>query len=379
MKKIVIAATVVVCICSAAKGVYASEKEAKESVAWLQNFSCPAAGSMMKVDGLKTQSEIDDAKRHNWAFVTKQISEIGRVSALRDKEVAKSQRLGTNIDRELKKLDDKIKDGKAAMATALVQWTLADWVELSRVTAYYPANSNASHPLTQYKSRFSDLSELIKKAGNTGTTRELLVPIGIKYKQCLVEVQNQIVNQNAPSILDATANSTNPADFGNVINKYAVIDASFGADTPAVIHELREKQKDLQDEANRIAAEKAREAEKIRVAKEKERYEKALAEAEKNLPTAQAFVRTAKARNQSQMLGFLSSTVTLTSPRGTKSGKNQVAEALNQLMGSDKVGTISSPTISGTSLVSYISSDAGRLKLYFNFQGDKISSLRITQ
>lgn len=356
--------------------------KAKSSVAWIQNFSCPQIGAPLQIKGVSTQEEIEKMKKENWTFAQKQANAIAQTTSSRNQVLNKISKKGgalsSSVKSELADLDGEIELAKAKTTTALVFWTLANLAELPKLSSFYPSTSNSPHPLANHLISYQQLNQFIKQTGGSASPIDSLNSIREKFHACLVNAQNQIAVANSPSINDAVQATLSPEEIGNILRKYDIAEANFsgpGVTVPVFITAVQNRQKELQDEARRIAEEKAR-AEQERMEKDAQyRYQVQLERAQKHLPIAQEFIHAISSRNQAKALELMHDNVSMSSPKGSYSGKHDVLSKLQSNQG----GSPPAPYLSGTSILSAIPTKKGTYYLHFDFTDGLISRLSVTQ
>jgi hypothetical protein len=148
-----------------------------------------------------------------------------------------------------------------------------------------------------------------------------------------------------------------------------------GISTPQIINDLRKRQKALQDEELRVAEQKMREGKALSEKEHQLRTEMEAKLAERNLPVAQALVQALTNRDEAKILELMHERISITTPKGTHHGKRNVAATLDKLASSRKVGSISSPSLRGSRIVSSVSTVKGTFPLYFSFENGLVSEL----
>lgn len=361
--------------------------KAAASVRWMNEFNCPSLGLPPNVKGMQTETETRAQQESSWAFAQGRLDALRAPLAQREAVLRNAKRTD-NYDAELARLDAQLTATLARAGTALVNWSLANWIELAKVDASYPYPPQGAHPLDRFLQREARLREFVQAAGRLPGAADYLLPVAAKFRSCLLVMQNQIVERNADSIRIAMNATTRSADVAPIGRSYGVVEASFsgpGVVVPEVITALQ-AHGDVLKERERVAAE----AEAKRLA-ELARIEEAKRPAARPSPSApepktdlQAQLRTASSlvqalvnRSVGDALRFMHADISLSSPLGRAQGKNQVSSALQQGFASGRGGNIGQPQISGGQVVASVQSARGAGTMYFQFQDGLVSSLQI--
>ncbi len=356
-----------------------SISKANASLKWLQEFPCPSVGSNLDVQGMRTREEINAAKLDNWTFVTKQIAAIGSADTVRSRTLVKANQRGVSPSQDfqgdIEDLDHEIEAARAKSTTALTTWVVANWVEMSRIDPFYPPDSASLHPLSSYLSSYKDLQTITRQVSTNATV------IPDRYLSCAVSMQNQMFEVNAAMVHKRADESSSPAEIRRLLEKYDAMRTTFvapGIVPPATVQLIQKRAKDMENEAHRLAEQKRREEDEIRRKNAQAAYEIDLKHAKENLPIAEKFISALTNHNQSQMFELLHENVSLSTPKGSYSGKSAVAAKIGE-SASQKGGRIASPSIVGTDIVSVISHPKATLSLIIRIQDGLVNRLQLVK
>lgn len=363
----------------------ASIEKAKASIKWLQDFPCPVPGATLDVKGMRTPEEIDTAKKDAWSYASNQIAAISSADSIRSRTLRKASQKGkapTNSLRDdIEELDFEMEAARAKIATALVTWVVANWVEMAKIDPLYPPDSVSAHPLSPYTAAPRELQTMTNQISSKALGADQLAIIPDKYSACAAHMQNQIFEVNGVMVKQRADESSSPAEIGQLLVKYDPMNTGFsatGITPPTVVLEIQRRKKDLENEALRLAEQKRREEEEIRRRDAQAAYEIDLKRANENLPVAKAFIDALTSHNQSQLRELLHDNVSLDTPKGSYSGKSSVVAKLEE-NSHQRGGGISSPSIMGTQIISVISHPKARLSLFISIQDGLIRQLRIVK
>lgn len=363
----------------------ASIDKAKASIKWLREFPCPVAGATLDVKGIRTPEEINSAKKDNWNFAASQIAAIGSADTVRNRTLRKVNQSGvssnSSLQGDIEELDSEMEAARAKIATALVTWVVANWVEMTKIDPLYPPDTALAHPLSSYLAAQNELQSMTKRIGSKALPTDQLAIIPDKYSTCAVYMQNQIFDVNGAMVKQRADETSSPTEIGQLLAKYDPTNAGFaatGITPPTMVLEIQRRKRDLENEALRLAEQRRREEEELRRRDAQAAYEMDLKRANENLPVAKVFIQALTSHNQSQMLELLDENVSLDTPKGSYSGKRSVAAKLEE-NSNQRGGGISSPSIMGTQIISVISHPKARLSLFISIQDGLIRQLRIVK
>lgn len=369
--------------------------KAAASLKWLEAFTCPSLGVPLGVRGMQSDEEVAAQQQSSWSFA--QTTLEGLRGPLQKREaVLRTAKKGDNYEAELARVDAQLTAAMARVGTALVNWSLANWVELSKVEAAYPYPAAGPHPLERFLQRDKQLGELVNIAGRL-PGNEYLQSLAPKFHQCLLQSQNQVVERNADSIRSAANAMKSASEVAPIARSYGVVDASFagpGVATPEVIRALHAQGEVLKErervaaeaEANRLAAlERAEEARKAgrpalagQPAAAKPGGAPALpANLQAQVKVAAALVQALLGKSINDALKHMHHDITMSSPLGTAQGKPQVASALQRGFSQGGSGSLGQPTVIGGQVVASVQSARGNATMVFGFTDNLVSSLRI--
>lgn len=365
-------------------GELAAIEKAKTSLRWLENFSCPALGAPMSVRGMGSEAETAAQMETSWSFAQNALEGL-RGPLSRRQTVLRSAKPGDNYDAELARMDEQFQVAVARASTALVNWSLANWVDLSRLEGRLDYPLVGPHPLQPYARRLGELNQLTGMAAKL-PGNEYLTPIGGKFRQCLLALQSQFVQRNAGSIRGAVAAATQPAQLDAILQAYGPIDPQFSSGAvPQPIQEVRDQVALLEDRQRRAAeAEAARQAKAqpggaTRDAKAGRAGGPPAASApdlSAELKVAGAVVKALDNQAAGEALKYMHAEVVLSSPLGQARGKLEVSSALQKGFTSGRSGSIGQPYVSGSQVVADVQSQRGSGRMLFGFKDGLVSSIQ---
>ncbi len=354
-----------------------SEADAARSVAWLQGFACPSPGQPLQVGGLETAAKTQASKATNLKYAQQSITDIRQAINVRNQtqqELSQQKRISKGMQRSLDKVDARIRERVAKMSVALVQWSLAEYVELSRLDPQFDASSNNPHPLTPFGDRLVTISGIASHYASQPGVGEYLAPIPGAVEACLRQAQTKVVEYNQ-SYLERSLNAAKSSQAAQrLIARYDVFKTGWGGNPPRAIVAARRVVKELEENERRLAdaaeRERQKQLEEDRRRQEEER-QRLIAAAEKNMPNAQQLVSALRSRDVARATQVMSSGVVMTSSQtSARRGIEQVERALRDRFAStDTPPRIYEPRISSRGEI-YVelrsSKGSGTMRLAFN-------------
>lgn len=387
--------------CGAATAQDVADKNAIDraaaSIQWLNNFSCPSVGLALSVKGMQNEAETAAQIDSSWNFVQGRVDAL-RTSLTQREAVLRQAKAGDNYDAQLARFDAQILGTMARVGTSLVNWSLANWVEISRLDAAYPYPTQGPHPLARHVQRNAALGKMANTLARLPGSAEYVQPIVAKFHHCLLVAQNQIVERNADSMRIAMNAATRSSDASQIVPPYGSVDPGFASDAvpmPEVVKTvlahvatLKERERVAAEEAARRLAEQQR-TERERAAQQAQRSgtsgggkpQVAAADPpvdmQARLRAATALVQALSSRSVSDALRHMTDDVLMSSPMGTVQGKQQVSSSLQQAFSSGRSGSLGAPYISGSQIMSSVQSPRGTGTMVFGFRDTQVNSLRV--
>ncbi len=361
--------------------------QATKSIEWIKSFNCPMPGRPLNIPHLESTQKAREMAISNWAFAISTQQSI--TQSLNKKkhfiETIGRKRALTSDDREaLNALDEAALAASAKIATSLVQWSLAKFVELSMISSTYFPDSRTKHPLYDFINEEEKLLQFTKQLKNTVITKDFFSPIHEKFSQCLFIAQQHILQENSASIVAASDNVHSSSEIDQILYKYNIVAKPVGLVNqrqPSVIAKLINKKNELIYLETLAANEKERvlNIEKERTAalrrKQEEKYlREKISQAKKNLPTAKRFVKLLTSHSPDQAADLMSNDITLHVPQlGTRRGKSAVMKLMSQ-----SSGHLSAPSINNQGEISSKGNAQGRpIQLYITILGSLVTQLRV--
>ena len=341
----------------------------QKSLIWLQNFDCPKIGLPMAIQGLETELQIEQVTNENWTYANGRLAALAE--AFRAKQIIESEiaeaggKASKSMRASFAALDDSIAATSARTASALTQWTLAHWVQISNLEEGIDLMGVSEHPLAPFAARGRDLASLADNFGGA------LNPIVQKYNMCLQSANSDIVSYNATQIRQAVTLAKRSDELDRVLRLVEIVPAS--GDAAVLATEIRSKQQAIQ-----IAE---RDAEERRQAQANAALRfKLRTDAEAGKAVAARYVSAIADGNVVSAANLLDQNVSLISPQGNASGKEAVAGRMRNAANGEQVASMSPPQLdTNYRIFSVIRSNRGSGKMYFIVASGKITQIQLVQ
>lgn len=381
------AAVTLACVAADAATAAASPdvKKAQDSITWLQNFPCPAPGQAMTVAGLESDTQIETMRASNWEFSRQTQARIADVHAKRQlflQQIAYRE-LKSKDKTALAALDTDVENAVARIATALVNWNLANFVDISRTPAEFDYQSGRDHPLKEFVQQGAALRNYVSSFPALSERETLLAPITTKFGACLASAQNKVIEKSAAVIQRGKSQATRAADIDLIVSRYVLIG---DAQPPSpLVAELSATRQELA-RVEQMAAEEREKERQAQIAKEnaaraeeeRKRLAQKVEQATANLPAAKRFVMTLNSGQLPEAAKGMDDDISFSIPgMQTAYGKSAVLE----LMGKGttaSTGDIQAPHVdSNGEIVSHGQGSRGPFQLYLSISGGLVTAMRI--
>ncbi len=374
----------------------AAVDKAAGSMKWVGAYQCPTLGLPVTVRGMQTEGEVAAQQQNSWNFAQGQ-AEALRQPLQQRQSVLANAKPGDNFDAELARIDGQVEAAMARSGTALVNWALANWVEMAKVDSAFTMPATGPNPLKRFADRAQMLSAYATKVGRLPGAGQYVRPVTDKFDRCLIVAQNQVVEANADSIRAAMKTVRSPAEARAVASAYAVSTAGFqaaGIAAPGVMSELDARVAALEEE-ERVATETSarelakRQAEIAAKSGPAAGTGGALAtggpatgptatDDRTNLRIATTVVKALANRSTADAMKYLHADITMSSPLGSAHGKSEVQSALQRGFSSGNgAGSLGAPRIASGQIVSAVQSARGSGTMFFGFRDGLVISMQI--
>ncbi|WP_145201549.1 hypothetical protein [Sphingobium sp. B2] len=342
-----------------------------QALAWAQAFACPDMGHPLSVAGLSTTDEISHARQENWAFANSRLASMAEAIRARRVIEAEIAAQGGKPSRSMQEsfaaLDDSIAATSARTTSALAQWMLASWVEMSRLDGGVDLVGGGPHPLAPYAADGRKLEELAQGFGGA------LTPLVEKYNRCLGLLQASLIEYNSAQIAAAAEAARTPAALDRIVTALEVTPSPSGSAGGQIIADLKTRR-------DALALAEAEAEQRRRAAASAELRARLEREASAGRAIAARYVAAINSGDLNGGIALLHDHVRLVSPRDSATGKQAVAARMRDAARDDQGVRPQPPQIdSNYQVFSTIRSTRGSGKMYFSFSGGKIEQIRLVQ
>ena len=323
----------------------------------------------MTLQGLESDAEIEQVSQENWTYANGRLAALAEAVRARQVIEAEIAEAGNKASKSMRtsfaKLDDSIAATSARTASALTQWTLAHWVQISKLEEGIDLLDSAQHPLTSFVEKGRELTALADNFGGA------LNPIVSKYNVCLAAANADIASYNATQIRQAVTLAKRSGELDRVLTLVEIVPPS--GEAAVLATEIRSKQQAIQ-----IAE---RDAEERRQAQANAALRFQLrTNAEAGKVIASRYVNAISSGNVSTAVSLLDGNVSLISPQGNASGKDAVAGRMRNAANGEQVASMSTPQLDANyRIFSVVKSNRGSGKMYFIVTGGKITQIQLVQ
>lgn len=339
---------------------------------WIQNYRCPQLGNPLSVAGLASRADIDRVRNENWSFVNSLLGAMAQAIRARRLVEAEIAQAGGKPSRSMQKsfdeLDGSIAASSARATTALAQWMLATWVDMSQAEGDFDVLNGGRNPLQPFIADGMALRALAQQFGGA------LSPVTAKYDACLAGMQGQVIEFNLPQIRAAADQRRTSQQMTQLLAMFDGLDLPGDSDAAMLLAELRSKRDSL-------ASAERRQAEMARAAADRATRDKLTAEAEAGRAVAARYVSAINGGRVDAAIALLDEDVFLASPQGNERGKQRVAQRMRKAQGeADGNSRMGTPEIDQSYRVfSRVQSSRGSGRIYFEFLRTRISRISLVQ
>ncbi len=343
----------------------------KQALEWAKGYSCPVLATPLSVSGLETAKDIARVRAENWNYASGRMQAMAEAISARRSIEAQVAVEGGKPSRSMQKsfeaLDKSIAATSARTTSALAQWMLASWVEMSRLDAGIDLLGGGRHPLASYA---ADAQRLDQLAGAFGGA---LTPVVEKYRSCLAAMQGSLIEYNAAQINAAAGAARTPAALGRVLTSLEVVPSPLGTAGGELVASLRARHEALL--AAQAQAEQRRQASASAELRAKLQRDANAARA-----VVARYISAINSGDLSTGIALLHDQVRLVSPRDSATGKQAVAARMRGAASDDQGVRPGAPQIDGNyQIFAPIRSSRGSGKMYFTVTGGKIDQIRLVQ
>ncbi len=360
--------------------------------AFLAQAICPGLESRVSIPGLETQAQRQAVIANRWAYAQTRLGNFQRVESELRAVLAAQTNTSSRAQQELVALEADAEAAYARAGAQLVDWWLAQSVEMREINPQFPPGSGSVHPLTPFLQTGQSLRNYLSPFDGRAAFATYLRPVADKFDRCLGEMQDQIVNSNTTEIRGLLPRLNASADFRALEQRYAVAPGGFDArgpeNLPVVIAELRTamavvvKREEEEAERQRIMADATARA-------EYERQQRAAAaanavreaELRRMRGVAQRFIAAARTGDVAAMGATMHSDVVVSAPRRPPQyGKNAVIAAMRQGMSNGGAPpTFGDAQISADGVYAPMRAQNYQLTMRFQFAAGLIRQIQIVQ
>lgn len=343
----------------------------QKALAWAQSFACPDVGTPLSIPGLSTSAEIAQARSENWTYANGRLASMADAIGVRRVIEAEIAAQGGKPSRSMQEsfatLDDAIAATSARTASALAQWMLASWVEMSKIDGGIDLVGGTAHPLASYANDGRKLNQLAQGFGGA------LAPMVEKYNRCLASIQASLIEYNSAQISAASEGARTPAAIDRIVAALEVIPSPSGSAGGQIVSDLK-----IRRDALALAEVEAEQRRRAAASAElRARLER---EANIGRSIAARYVAAINSGDLNGAIALLHDNVRLVSPRDGATGKQAVAARMRDAAREDQGVRPQPPLVdSNYRVFSAMRSSRGSGKLYFSFLGGKIEQIRLVQ
>lgn len=343
----------------------------QKALAWAQSFACPDLGNPLSVAGLSSPAEITQARQENWAYANGRLASMAEAIRARRVIEAEIAQQGGKPSRSMQEsfatLDDAIAATSARTASALAQWMLASWVEMSKIDGGIDLVGGTSHPLAAYANDGRKLEQLAQGFGGA------LSPMVEKYNRCLSAMQASMIEYNSAQISAASQGARTPSAIDRIVAALEVVPSPSDSAGGRILADLKVRR-------DALALAEAEAEQRRRAAASAEMRARLEREANVSRSIAARYVAAINSGDINAGIALLHDNVRLVSPRDGATGKQAVAARMRDAARDDQGVRPQPPQVdSNYQVYSAMRSSRGSGKLYFSFSGGKIEQIRLVQ